>query len=334
MTTMHILVADIGGTNTRFASFICDNSGQLSQGAVRYLNTSNFDSFGQLFRQLLTDSLQAGNNFSTRLVEFDAIVMAAAGPVMENRYCYPPNIKWNIDLAEAEKEIGSCKITLINDFVAQAFSCLSPLIKEAKVVLAAKGEKQGAFAAIGPGTGLGKALLLPNPKGGYLALPSEGGHNSFCPENEEELKFCRFILKFEKGAYATWDDVVSGRGLSYLHEFLTGVRLTPAEIGASLEQHPETLSWFARFIGRACRQYALETLALGGIYIMGGVAVKNPIIFDHPGFRTDFLCSASFAEILGRIPVYLLQNELSGLWGAAYFGKTVLKNGFKTEVES
>ena len=83
----------------------------------------------------------------------------------------------------------------------------------------------------------------------------------------------------------------------------------------------------ARFYGRACRNYALQVLARGGVYISGGVAAKVPALISHPEFELQFRNSNTLRTILASIPVFLNTNEESGLWGAAYFAAQSLKRG-------
>jgi glucokinase len=314
----HLVAADIGGTNSRFAHFVIDASGALACHEVVYLPTADHSSFGGLLGSLKASTL------GIALRGADIFVIAAAGPVENRVYCRPPNIEWEIDLRDGGKAFGLRRFLLINDFLAQAFACLSPLASQAINVIPGCADPNGAIAAIGPGTGLGKALLLPDGRGGYVGSPSEGGHENFCPESEHELTFGRFVAEREGEEYATWDDVVSGRGLSYLHEFLGGERLAPKEVAAWFAPDSETLAWFSRFCARVCRNFALDVLALGGVYVVGGIAAKNPVILKHAEFSRTFHSSKAHADLLAKIPVFLIDNQESGLWGAAYRGRQLL----------
>jgi glucokinase len=74
-----------------------------------------------------------------------------------------------------------------------------------------------------------------------------------------------------------------------------------------------------------CRNYALETLSLGGLYIAGGVAARNPELIQRTAFRKEFRSSDTLTHILEKIPVFLITDQNSGLWGAAQFGLQKLK---------
>jgi glucokinase len=134
-----------------------------------------------------------------------------------------------------------------------------------------------------------------------------------------------FVMNELEAPYVEAEFVVSGRGLSLIHQFLTGNKLTAAEIGAAMSQNSKTLRWMARFYGRACRNFALQVLARGGVYIAGGVAAKVPDIVTHPEFQLQFHRSSTMSLVLQEIPVYLNTNEESGLWGAAFAGMLSLR---------
>ncbi|HDH01055.1 MAG TPA: glucokinase, partial [Nitrospirae bacterium] len=247
------------------------------------------------------------------------------GPVERNVYSSPPFITWDIDISNAEKDFGFKRCLLINDFVAQAFACRSPVGRAAKKILPGENVSDAASAVIGAGTALGKAALMPDGSGGFTAIPSEGGHANFPFVSKEEFEFQEFLRRELKEDYVIANFVVSGRGLSYIHQFLTGEKIEPDEVTASLSADSETLIWASRFYGRVCRNYALEILALGGVFIAGGVAARAPVLLEHKAFMEEFRSSGTMSAILGKIPVFLITDQESGLWGAAYLGLQTLK---------
>jgi glucokinase len=174
------------------------------------------------------------------------------------------------------------------------------------------------------GTGLGKAALVSDGRGGHIALPSEGGHTLFPFVTDREWEYFRFLQARTGRTQIIGDLVVTGGGLSALHSFLAGRELDPPEVAAGFATHPETLAWFARFYGRACRDLALQVLALGGLFVSGGIAAKNPEVVEHPVFAEEFRASETHPHLLAQIPVRLNANEDSGLWGAAMLGRQKL----------
>jgi glucokinase len=318
-----LIAADIGGTHSRFGIFHDTGDGRLSLDKVVWLNTAEYGSFGGLIEGLRK------SDFPLAPEEADIVVIAIAGPVEMGTKSSPPFISWGIDIANAGEDFGFKRAALINDFVAQAFSCLSPAGESAELVVTGEAVKGAATAVIGAGTGLGKAVILPDEKAGHRALPSEGGHSNFPFVSGRECEFQEFLLRTSGERYITANDVVSGRGLSSLHLFLTGEKLEPRKVAEKFRQNPRTLEWASRFYGRVCRNYALETLALGGLYIAGGVAARNPELVKGPVFEAEFRSSDTMSALLARIPVYLITDENSGLWGGAVYGLQALTTAWK-----
>jgi glucokinase len=309
-----ILTADIGGTNSRFAFFQTEEKENLRFVETTWLKTKESSSFGNLIENLKTSS------FSLQPEEADIAVFALAGPIEDGVKCSPPFISWNIDISNAEKDFGFKRSFLINDFVAQAYACCSEIGAKADLVKPGKAVRDAAVAVIGAGTALGKAVIIPDGRGGYQALPSEGGHASFPFETQRECELKEFLLRELGDSYITWNKVVSGTGLSAVHKFLTGRSLEPQDVVQAMLPESETLFWTSRFYGRACRNYALETLALGGVYITGGVAARTPELVTYKSFSDEFIRSDTLSDLLVNIPVFLIREQNAGLWGGAVFG--------------
>jgi glucokinase len=287
--------------------------------STKWLPTAGADSFAQLLEQL-----RAGD-FTLPADQADIAVIGVAGPVEHGYYCAPPYISWDIDLHRQQSGKLTPATHLINDFVAQAYACRSPGGKSARPILSGESAADGAIGIVGAGTALGKACLVPVPGQGFLALPSEGGHAAFPFNSVREFVFQEFYREKSGHTHITGNLVVSGRGLRYLHWFLSGQELEPAEVAATFGPDSETLAWAARFFGRVCRDYALEVLALGGLYTAGGVAACNPEILTHENFRAEFRDSPTMGHLLAKIPVFLLDNQDSALWGAAFHGQQLLR---------
>lgn len=316
----NILAADIGGTHSRFAHFSADETWNLTLLEIKWLNTAASASFAQLLDNLRSAGMQLKPEHA------DIVVIGIAGPVEQGVRSTPPLIPWDIDLSSARKDFGFREYALINDFVAQAFACLTEVGRSAMNILPGESEKDAVRAVIGAGTGLGHAALVPDGRGGYLPVPSEAGHANFSFVSKREYEFQEFLINERGERYITGNTVVSGKGLDYVHRFLTGENLAPAEVAERFPQYPETLEWAARFYGRACRNFAVETLSLGGVYIAGGVAAKSPALVTHKAFETEFRSSDTLASLLEKIPVFLITDENSGLWGSALYGVRKLKN--------
>ncbi|RJR14997.1 MAG: glucokinase [Nitrospiraceae bacterium] len=318
-----ILSADIGGTNSRFAGFQVNADGELALMESIWLRTEDAFSFGHLL-----ENLKAGG-FHLKPEDADIAVFAIAGPVENGTKCSPPFISWDVDISSAKDEFGLKWPVLINDFVAQAYACRSVIGEGAEQVKPGRVIRDAAAAVIGAGTALGKAVILPDGKGGYIAIPSEGGHANFAFESNRENEFRQYLLRELGDTYITWNKIVSGSGLSHIHHFLTGERTSPEEVISRILPDTETLDWASRFYGRACRNFALETLAYGGVYIVGGVAARTPLVVTGEMFREEFVRSDTMSDVLSNIPVFLIKEQDSGLWGSASLGLQKLRQSGK-----
>jgi glucokinase len=317
-----ILAVDIGGTNSRFAAFVLQADGTLKFEDSLWLSTQGAQSFPALLAEL------ENRGFSLLPRDADVMVLAVAGAVeKKGRYCKISNASWAVDLDEVAQTFGIARGRLINDFEAQAYACLSEAVHDAVTVQHGVAEDGAPIAVVGGGTGLGKCLLVCDGVGRYITVPSEGGHSVFPFVGREELEFAEFILRETGRPQVIGDLVVTGTGLRLLHQFHTGERLSSREVSRKLEGDSVVLEWFARFYGRACHDYVLETMALGGLYIAGGLASGNPGLVTHHAFVQEFVQSDVHGHLLCKVPVRLNRNEESGLWGAAVCGVQMLRTG-------
>jgi glucokinase len=193
-------------------------------------------------------------------------------------------------------------------------------------------------AIIGAGTGLGKSILIYDKGLGlYLPHPSEGGHTEFPATSPWERDLVDFVKDLEKGRRAiSYEDLLSGRGLESIYKFLrqkgslpktrfTG-QIDEAEEKASLisqyvdrdETCRETFRLFLELYAKCARNFALDTLALGGIYLAGGILAKNLPHIDQEVFRQHFEENDRHPEILRAIPIQVISNYDVSLWGAAF----------------
>ncbi|MDD2943283.1 MAG: glucokinase [bacterium] len=311
-----IMAADIGGTNCRFASFKV-SAGKTAElelkSSYRFL-TAAYSNFPNLVEDVLT-SWKKDHAQPTP----EIIVLAVAGPVnKEGNYCKPPLIPWDIDL----RQLNNLPILLLNDFLAQGYAVGSSLASSATHFCGPKtADEKAPLAIIGAGTGLGKALYLPNKQ---LALASEGGHGNIIIESDADFDVLRFFQQHLARQSITWNDLLSGSGLSILHSFFYKDLLRAEDVATVLNDSPMTLAAFSRFYAMAARNFVLDTLACGGLFIAGGIAAKNPQIVNSPIFAETFTNSFHHSSLLEQIPCRLITNEESGLWGAASYARLKL----------
>ena len=321
-----LLAADIGATNSRFALFsvtladVVPHSWQLE--AEQWFATADYANFAALAHAVLSSG-------EMPLVPPGTLgaCLGIAGPICGTS-CQPPNISWSIEQDEAARALGISQILLVNDFVALGHACLLACkagpVREALRIRcihpgAASVDPAAPLALVGAGSGCGKALILPREN---LVLPSEGGHAALAFRAEE--KDLADFLRKRCNSTPVVETLVSGSGLAALYAWHCGEELLPPEACARVKARTSTgaarvLEDFARFYGRACRNYALEILPLGGLYIGGGMASRLPVL-EHPAFLSEFFESPRMSELLRAIPIYHIASQQAGLWGAAACG--------------
>ncbi len=318
MAHYHLLTADIGATHSRFAVFKVfpgeNLAGRLAFVNEHWLNTGDFSGFRQMLRAI--GKFPDGSPFLPEQMPPAAAVIGVAGPVVGNS-CKPPNIPWSLSGLEVEEELGLERAVLINDFVAQGHACLNDHAwLELDEIQAGAARPGSPVAVVGAGSGFGKALLLPGvpPR----VLPSEGGHADFPFVGRDEFDFAGYVGAEGRPGRIVLDNIVSGEGLAHLYAYMTGRRLPQREVTQRLSDDPRILEWFARFYGRASRNFIVDTLAFGGLFVTGGMALYAPVL-KHPAFLEEFRRADPFEDLFASIPVRHVRSRRAGLWGAAMY---------------
>ncbi len=343
----NILAADIGGTHSRFAVFrlrVLTENGR-KRAALRLvrkvrLRTQHSGGSAELIRALAATTADDGaylTPVSPEPVPLSLAVLAVPGPAAgsdpahgpNDEVCLCPNIPWPMVQADIRTALGNVPVRLINDFAAQGFACAGvPGALDILGVLpgAAHAAPAGApLAVVGAGTGLGQCLVLPgNPP---KVLGSEGGHSLFAFAGEEEFAYAAYLAKATGRAEIIKDMVLSGGGLARLYAFHAGETLDPHDVPARAAAHPVVLEWMARFYARSCRDFVLNAMALGGLFITGGLAAHLNGLLAHPAFAATFRNEPAMGHILAAVPVHHFRNQDAGLWGSAVFAALALHPG-------
>ena len=327
---MDMLAADLGGTQSSFLRFSGeDREISVKEGVVLSSRQSSFQS-------LLEEVFSKWSDSGKFLRNISLLIFAAAGPVRNGRIVMT-NADFVVEEETARAFFPRARCLVMNDFEAQAWACLSPVMEEASLVVPGRlvpgSVAEGSFdglsgmagdkspvAVLGAGTGLGAAWLLPG-KNSPFVLPSEAGHAPFPFEGPEESAFADFLSSRRDGGEVTAEHVLSGSGLALLHEYLCGYSGDPAVFTQEEGfEESDCCRLFARFYGRFCRMAAL-TLLPQAVVVTGGVAGKTPALVRHPEFVREFLRSRGAQKrVLEGVPVWQNAHPRAGLWGAARAG--------------
>lgn len=305
------LIGDIGGTNARFA---IAHGGGYSELCV--LRTAEHPSLVAAVRSYLT---------GLRTVPPPGrAALATAGPIVGDRAILT-NQTWAFSIAEAKRDLGLAELTVVNDFAAVAMAI--PYLAAADCMQIGEGTpaENGPIGVIGPGTGLGMGSLVREP-GGWVQLPSEGGHATMPPATEEESRILD-LLRARYG-HVSAERVLSGQGLVNLHESLcrlagTAARalqpdeITQAALAGGDAECGRALDLFCAMLGTVAGNLALTLCATGGVYIAGGIAPRMKERIAASEFRRRFEAKGRLGTYLAAIPTHLILHPTPALLGLA-----------------
>ena len=328
-----ILGADIGGTNSNFGFF------ELRGTQPALLLSVHAQS------QTVTDFAQLTKSVLQYVHEKHGIIISdacfgVAGMVNPQRdYVKPTNLTVPVDAQAIRAQTGLNSLALINDFEAVGLGI--DLLDPASIITINAGmpHLNAQKACIGAGTGMGKAALLWNNHfKRYLPFASEGGHSDCSAQTLREFALFEYINKLkEHSCPVSWEDVLSGRGITRIYQFLgtqkqyddTAISVEIAATGfkADLiswyafkdERCFDTFTLYTIFYARCAKNFVLDTLALNGLYIAGGIAAKNVAMFKEPAFMQEFIKCGKQSELLQNVPVYVVADYNVSLYGAAAF---------------
>jgi len=309
---MQILVGDIGATHARLA--LSDARAELSQ--VADYPTQNYTRIEPLLDKYLED---------TPSCQFEGCCLAMAGPVTQGRGKIT-NAKLAIDERELASSLEISRSYLINDFVALARGL--PYLQPSSLdSLGGSPPKPATKALLGPGSGLGMAVLLPE-HGGWRVLPSEGGHADYAPGNALEQEILTLLQN--RFGHVSWERVLSGEGLLNLYQAVSTIwgneaRVTSAadisRLGMSLQDPVchQTLEVFCAGLGAVAGNLALTVCAEGGVYLAGGITPKIIEFLKTSDFRSRFEERCELSDYIRPIATCAILDPLAGLRGAAQY---------------
>lgn len=307
-----ILVADIGGTNSRI--------GFARPGGrpERIVSLSNKEMVGP--EDVLARALQ-GITKPPQLA-----VLALASPISGDEIPLT-NHDWIVRPKELARRFGIARVCALNDFEAVAYALPKLTPVDLRPLGPATEFPDGVKLAIGPGTGLGAAAFVPSAKGGD-ALATEAGHMSFGPAYADEMTIFQRLL--ETQAPISVEHVLSGAGLSRLHRAMHPdlLALKPEMVlrqaQAGDREARASVAMFVRLLGRFAGDMALAFRATGGVYIAGGVAGRLGALLDPGLFRAAFERHPPYEGLLKAIPTALITGPEPGLIGCAAFAERLL----------
>ncbi|WGL18436.1 glucokinase [Microbulbifer bruguierae] len=315
---MSRIVADIGGTNARFAIAHPYQGGYRLED-IQVVNCAKFADFYSALGQWL-EGLEGERPRQACIAVAGPVEKTAAGGRVTMT-----NLGWDIRAEELCARFRLDRALVVNDFAALALS-LPRLPETDKWALRdVPAQQNGPMVVVGPGTGLGVAALV-HDGGNYRVVPGEGGHANLPAGSERELELLRILARDQMPVYNEY--VLSGGGLVNLYRAVCALHgrpaedLTPPDVsGRGLDGSDplcrETLIDFLNFLGSAAGDAALYYVARGGVFLGGGVLPRIESLLPESEFEQRFTAKGRLGEWLKGVRVEVLKAGYPALIGAA-----------------
>ena len=323
----HILAGDIGGTKT-VVSLLENRSDGLKEIRESVFASQEHGALDEILEKFLREE-------KTPVIQ--AACFGIAGAVIDGK-SDPTNLPWHLDEKDIAKTLGVPGTRLINDLEAAAYGMLH--LGDDELHELNRGRDPGRLgnaAVLAAGTGLGEAMLYWDGKRHHV-IASEGGHADFAPRNDEEIELLKY-LREKHGGHVSYERVLSGPGFFNVYCFLrdSGFAAEPEWMTERLEvgdpsavvaeaglkdKEPlsvRTLELFSNIYGAEASNLALKCVAVGGVFIGGGIAPKILPALKAGHFMDGYRDKGRFTELVEGMRVSVALNPRTPLIGAAYY---------------
>jgi glucokinase len=323
-----VLGGDTGGTKTHLGLYRAAR-GELSLVRDRMYATTAYPSL----EAVLLDFIAVGPGAEGSVA---AACFGVPGPIIDG-VSHATNVPWDMRESSLSAGLNGAPTMLVNDLEATAYGVKYLTAAELRVLQA--GEVRGGrahIAVIAAGTGLGEGALVALADGRAQAVATEGGHCDFAPRGAEQIALLQFLA--HEFGHVSVERVLSGPGLHNIYRFLLAqggdpasdwlqermseedpsAAISAAALAARDARCVRALEIFAEIYGAEASNLALKYMALGGVYVCGGIAPKVLPFLERGGFIRAFLDKGRLGATLARIPVRVSLNPSTALIGAAH----------------
>jgi glucokinase len=341
---MQILAGDVGGTKVLLQ--LCDVSDTVCVIATKSYSSQRYAGLGPVVTEFLAETVEA-------TAAPAAACFAVAGPVRDQK-AKITNLPWMLDAEQLAAALSIDHVLLVNDMHGVGYGIDALGADDLEVLQSGEPEAAGTRVIIAAGTGLGQGAMIWQ-EDHYVMLATEGGHADFAPRDELEIDLLRYLLA--QHGQASYEMILSGRGLLHLYEFLrdSGRAKEPAWFAEALGQADDpaavisttaqtatapaiatiALERFVRIYGAQAGNLALTFFATGGVYIAGGIVLKNIEAIRSGAFIQAFRRNVTMRSLLARVPVLVARPLEVCLFGARYMASRLMAssgNGEETAI--
>jgi glucokinase len=319
-----ILAGDIGGTKTVLALYETGAGGSVPVREETYSSRQS-----ATFDGILGRFLDSGPR-----AEITSACFGVAGAVVDG-HCSATNLPWQLDEHHLTTAIPARRVTLLNDLEAAAWGVIN-LPESELLTLQAGTPSRGHMAVIAAGTGLGEAVIFWDGQK-HSVMASEGGHCDLAPRNELEDDLLRYLRKKFNGRVSC-ERVLSGPGFFNIYSFLRDTGFAPepdwlkqkikaGDASATVAEEGlkgsdpncvKTLDLFASLYGAEAGNLMLKVMAVGGVFITGGIGPKLKDKLADGSFVQAFCDKGRMVNLLKATPIRLALNPKAPLLGAAF----------------
>ncbi|WP_109126316.1 glucokinase, partial [Dyella sp. C11] len=309
------LAADVGGTHARIGLVSGQPDGSRPVTVLQYHRYACAD------WPSLTAVLQDFVGQLDHSVHVNRCAVASAGYVLGDAIVND-NLPWPVSIRDIRDSLGIEQLAVINDFEAVAYA--TQFLSQADTTAVIESEAPpaaGPVLVMGPGTGLGSAVLLPgHPHATVLA--TEAGQIALAPGNEREIEILRYLARDR--AYVSFEHALSGPGLLNLYRAISSLRdqsavltqpsqVTQAALERSDEAAVEALEVFCGLLGSFVGDLCLLYGARGGVFLAGGILPQIRDVLVASSFRQRFFNKGVMRAFLQQVPVRLMEHGQHGV---------------------
>jgi glucokinase len=309
------LIADIGGTNARFALY---DEGCI-QNAVT-LKARDYPTLEGAIKAYLE-----GQNITPR----KAVFAVASAVLPHEKIHFLNHPAWDFDPSELQKNLGFTGLHLMNDFEAIACGLFDVTADDLLTVIPNQSVLQKPRLALGAGTGLGVATAFLDDRQKLNVLASEGGYVTLPALTDHDLAIFEWLKSDLNIPHISAERLLSGEGLLNIYRALsaqknlTPLLLSPEEITKAAEENDatalETFHFFCRYLGVIAGNAALTTGAFGGVYLTGNILSSHQTLLTQSSFTDFFQHKGRGTFYLKDIPVHLITAPYPAFIGLKRF---------------
>ncbi|MBR3369995.1 MAG: glucokinase [Rhodobacteraceae bacterium] len=306
-----VLVADIGGTNTRMA--LARGHKLIAPSTTRFRN-AEFSGLGEIVVEFLSQHDEKPQHAA----------FALAG-LVHGDTAEMTNLGWTANAQDIARTNDIAKVHFLNDLQAQGYAVGG--LAENHLRPIRTGQQEGnTRLVIGLGTGVNAAPVYCTSTGQVVVPPSESGHIHLPLRGQDDYRLADWLIA--RRGIASVEDVLAGAGLERLYDFhaeqsgMAGGK-DAAAILAAMDAEctlAQTVGrHYVRLLAQTMASLALVTLPYAGIYLIGGVARAFAPWLDTFGFEAAFTDMGRMSDLVQRFPVALVEDDYAALAGCAAY---------------